>query len=107
MSMIKNLERMLATGHDSPLLRFSLGTEYLKQGQPEQALEHLEEAVSLDPNYSAAWKAYGKALTAVDRAEEAIAVYERGIAAAEDRGDVQAVKEMRVFLKRLRKDSGA
>ena len=28
--------------------------------------------------------------------------YERGIAVATERGDVQAAKEMRVFLKRLR-----
>jgi len=30
-------------------------------------------------------------------------VYEKGIAVAEGKGDIQAVKEMKVFLKRLQK----
>lgn len=107
MSTIENLERLLAAGQDNALLRFSLGTEYLKQDQSEKALEHLHRAVSLDPSYSAAWKLYGKALAAAGRVEDAIVAYERGIAAAEEKKDVQAVKEMRVFLKRLRKHSGA
>ena len=35
--------------------------------------------------------------------ERAADVYERGIAAAREAGDIQAAKEMEVFLKRLRK----
>jgi hypothetical protein len=35
--------------------------------------------------------------------EGAIQVYETGIEAARQKGDIQAVKEMQVFLKRLKK----
>ncbi|MBK5941072.1 tetratricopeptide repeat protein [Halochromatium roseum] len=100
MGIINNLESMRARGQDSALLRYSLGNEYLKQEQAEQAIEHLAEATRQDPNYSAAWKLYGKALTQASRYAEAIEALNRGIEVAETKGDAQATKEMRVFLKR-------
>lgn len=107
MGMIENFEAMLASGQDNALLRYSLGTAYLKAGDNAHAVEHLGEAVRQDPQYSAAWKAYGKALTEAGSREQAVQAYESGIATAEARGDIQAAKEMRVFLKRLHKAQGA
>lgn len=101
--MIESFEKMLAAGRDSALLRFGLGNAYLKAGEPLKAAEHLQAAVSQDPNYSAAWKLLGKALTEAGQTQEAIRSYEQGIAVAEAKGDIQAAKEMRVFLKRLHK----
>ncbi|MES9990364.1 MAG: tetratricopeptide repeat protein [Candidatus Thiodiazotropha sp.] len=95
------LEKMLEQGSDNALLRYTLGSLCLKEKDPEMAAHHLAEAVKQDPQHSASWKLYGKALVALDREEEARQVYQRGIEVAEDRGDVQAAKEMRVFLKRL------
>ncbi len=101
--MIDNFEKMLAAGQDNALLRYSLGNEYFKQGDAAMAAEHLAMAVQLDAGYSAAWKLYGKVLTGLGRNPQAIAAYEKGIEAAEARGDKQAAKEMLVFLKRLQK----
>lgn len=106
-SIIQNLEKMLASGKDSALLRFSLGSEYLKLGQADAAAAHLQQAVALDPGYSAAWKLLGKALVAAQRQEEALAAYRQGIAVAESKGDRQAVKEMTVFARRIEKLLGA
>ena len=103
MGIIDNFEAMLARGQDSALLRYSLGNEYLKAELCARAAEHLAEAVRLDPGYSAAWKLYGKSLAAMGRSAEAIAAFDRGIATAESKGDVQAAKEMRVFRKRAEK----
>ena len=100
MGLVENLESMLAAGRDDALLRFSLGNAYLKD-RPALAAEHLARAVSLNPEYSAAWKLFGKALTAAGREDEARRAYESGIAAAERNGDIQAAREMRVFLRRL------
>ena len=102
-AIIANFEAMLARGQDSALLRYSLGNEYLKAEDAERALTHLARAVRLDPGYSAAWKLYGKALAALGRHGEAIEAFDRGIATAESKGDVQAAKEMRVFRKRVEK----
>ncbi|MBK5931250.1 tetratricopeptide repeat protein [Halochromatium salexigens] len=103
MGIIDNLEAMRARGQDSALLRYSLGNEYLKQAQIDQAIEHLAEATRQDPDYSAAWKLYGKALTQAERAAEAVEALHQGIEVAEAKGDAQAAKEMRVFLKRAQK----
>jgi Tfp pilus assembly protein PilF len=103
MGTIENFEAMLAGGQDSALLRYGLGSEYLKSGQNEKAAEHLADAVRQDPGYSAAWKLYGKALAACGRHREALTAYDRGIGTAEEKGDIQAAKEMRVFRKRAEK----
>ena len=100
---IDSLEAMLARGTDNALLRYTLGCACLKAGRDEEGLVHLAEAVAHDPGYSAAWKAYGRALSEAGRAEEAIEAYRRGIEAAESKGDIQAAKEMRVFRRRLEK----
>ncbi len=103
MDMMENLEAMLARGQDNALLRYSLGSEYLKAGDAAAAVRHLAQAVEQDPHYSAAWKLYGKALAAAGRDAEAVAVFDRGIAVAEAKGDIQAAKEMKVFRKRAQK----
>ncbi len=105
-AVIANFERMIASGRDSALLRFSLGNEYLKIADAPRAAEHLEKAVTLDAGYSAAWKLLGKAWTECSRFELAIAAYEQGITVAESKGDKQAAKEMQVFAKRLRRHQG-
>lgn len=97
---------MLASGRDNALLRFSLGNEYLKQGNPSSAAEHLRRAVEFDPKYSAAWKLLGKALTDAEAWRDALAAYQQGIAVAEARGDKQAAKEMGVFARRIEKQLG-
>ena len=101
MGMIDSFEKMLAQGKDNPLLRFSLGNEYLKAGSVDQAVVHLRAAVVQDGSYSAAWKLLGKALVAAHDDAGARAAYASGIAAANAKGDKQAAKEMGVFLKRL------
>ncbi|MCY7388185.1 MAG: hypothetical protein LH481_08985 [Burkholderiales bacterium] len=99
--MIENFEKMLGQGKDNPLLRFSLGSEYLKVGTVDCAIAHLRAAVLQDSNYSAAWKLLGKALTEGGDNVGAREAYGKGIAAATAKGDKQAAKEMGVFLKRL------
>ncbi|TCO81466.1 tetratricopeptide repeat protein [Plasticicumulans lactativorans] len=101
------LEAMLARGQDNALLRFSLGSAWLGQGEPARAAEHLARAVEHDPGYSAAWKLLGKALAAAGDAPAARAAYARGIEVATAKGDLQAAKEMQVFLKRLQREPPA
>ena len=97
---------MLASGRDNALLRYSLGNEYLKQGDALSAAEHLRRAVEHDPKYSAAWKLLGKVLADSERWSEALAAYQQGIVVAEARGDKQAAKEMAVFARRIGKQLG-
>lgn len=100
---IESLEKMLDGPRDGALLRYSLGNEYLNDGQPERAIPHLRAATQRDPNHSAAWKLLGKALQQTGDAHGALAAYTQGIGTAHARGDMQAAREMDVFAKRIRK----
>ena len=107
MALIDNLEAMLAAGNDNALLRYGLGNEYFKMRDFARAIAHLEKAVALDPQYSAAWKALGAAYVEAGDRGAARERYTRGIAVAETKGDVQAAKEMRVFLKRIAREDAS
>lgn len=103
--MRERLEKLLADGQDTPVLRFSLGNAWLAE-DPSLAATHFGRAVELDPTYSAAWKMLGKARTALGDTAGANLAYAQGIAVAEARGDIQAAREMRVFQKRLSTSQG-
>ncbi len=102
-ALIASLEKLLGTPRDGALLRFSLGSEYLKGGDAARAAGYLSEAVEKDPGYSAAWKLLGKALADSGQAREALEAYRSGIDAAHRKGDKQAGKEMAVFARRIEK----
>jgi len=102
-TLIDNLEKMLAAGRDGALLRFGLGNAYAQAGDAAPAIVHLRRAVELDPGYSAAWKLLGKTLAAEGDRAGALTAYEGGVAAAQQKGDKQALREMQVFMRRLAK----
>jgi len=102
MNSIDTFKALLKKGNDNALLRYSLGNEYYKANDLQQAINHLNKALEYKQDYSAAWKLYAKVLTENGQRDEAIRAYEKGINVAEKNGDIQAVKEMNVFLKRLK-----
>lgn len=104
--VIANLEKMLASGKDNALLRFSLGNAWLGAGEAARAVPHLQKAVEHDPKYSAAWKLLGRALNDSGDSRAALEAYRKGIEVAEARGDIQAAREMKVFARRIEKSLG-
>lgn len=102
---INALEKMLAEGQDNAMLRFTLGNLYLKAGEWQTAIQHLSRALQQNKNHSASWKALGKALASAGQPQQAIETYRQGIEVAQQLGDIQAAKEMRVFMTRLEKRS--
>lgn len=99
---IRDLLELLADEPDDALLRFTLGTEYLEDGEAALAVPELERAVAADPRYTVAHRYLGAALERAGRDAEAAAAWERGLQVAAETGDLQAGNEMRVFLERLR-----
>lgn len=98
------LRAQIGGPRDGALLRFSLGNALLAQGDAKAAALAFREAVEFDADYSAAWKMLGRALADSADQAAAIAAFEQGVAVANARGDVQAAKEMTVFLRRLCRD---
>ena len=96
-----NFEKMLASGKDGALLRFSIGNEYAKARDWSAAADALGHAVAMDPQFTAAWKVYARALMEIGRPRDALAAYRTGIDVAQRKGDRQAEKEMTVFARRI------
>jgi len=101
MKRVDSLRAQLGGPRDGALLRYSLGMALLEAGDAMEAVAQLRAALDFDAGYSAAWKQLGQACQRTGDAPAAAEAWRRGIAAAEARGDVQAAKEMRVFLTRL------
>jgi uncharacterized protein HemY len=104
MAITDNLEKMLAAGRDSAMLRFGLGSAYFNQRLFAEAIPHLQACVAQDPNYAAAYKLLGKALLKNKHPERARAVFEQGLPIALAQGDKQAEREMSAFLNKLSHD---
>lgn len=100
-ALIAGLRAQCGGPRDGALLRFSLGNALLGEGRAAEAVEELRRALAFDPAYSAAWKLLGKACLAMGDRAGAAEAWRQGIAAASQRGDKQAEKEMAVFLRRL------
>ena len=86
---------------DDPVVRFGLAGAYLDAGQPDAAAAEYRETIRLKPDYSAAHRGLGRALERAGRLEEAKAAYATGLDVATQNGDLQTVKEIQVFLRRL------
>jgi predicted Zn-dependent protease len=95
------LLKLIDGPRDNALLRHSIGLLHVEAGRPADAVPYFRAALSRDPRFSAAWKMLGKTLAELGDHGGAREAYERGIAVAEERGDVQAAREMKVFLRRL------
>jgi Tfp pilus assembly protein PilF len=100
---LRQFQELIALEPDDTVLRFGLGEIYIQAQDFTSAAEQFTEILRLDPQYSAAYRYLGQAYAALGRVSEAEAVFRQGIAVAEARGDLQTVKEMQVFLRRLHK----
>ena len=97
------IERMIEQGRDSYEARLAAGQARLKAGDIVKALVHLERATEQGPDKTMAWQSLGEAYLDRGQVDDARSAWDRGIAVAQDNGDSQAEKVMRVFLKRLDK----
>ena len=101
MSLTENLEKMLASGNDSAMLRFGLGSAYFNNKNYQQAIPHLQKCIEIDESYSAAYKLLGRSQIKLDLKEQAKSSLEAGLKKATLHGDKQTEREILVFLKKL------
>jgi predicted Zn-dependent protease len=101
--LIARLRAQLGGPRDGALLRFSLGTALLQNGDPAGAASAFREAVAFDGNYSAAWKMLGQSLVESGDRNAAISAYREGLVVAGKGGDKQVEKEIAVYLRRIEK----
>ena len=79
--------------HDS-FLQHALALEYVKAGNEEEAGKLFSAIVTNDPGYIGSYYHLGKLLERTGKGDEAVAVYEQGMAAAKQAGDQHAYNEL-------------
>ena len=100
MGLRETLEARLAGGQDDAMLRLSLAQLHLRESDWAAARDHAVACLGHDPGQAAASKVLGKALEALGDTPGA-AAYRAGIERARAGGQIQAAREMGVFLRRL------
>ena len=93
--------KLLERDPENPMVLYSLGNELFKEGRYAEATEYLSRAVRNKPDYSVAYRVLGRAHSELGEDAEARQVFDKGRQVAEENGDLQTVKEIDVFLRRL------
>ena len=103
---IEAFRQMVAKNPNGFLGRYGLGNKILQEGGSlEEAVEHLREAVRLDPVHVASHLALGRALIGLGQLDAAKPVLKAGIDAAtsgRSNGGRDLVPEMQMLLQGLR-----
>jgi predicted Zn-dependent protease len=95
--------KLLEKDPDNPMIIYSLGNELFKEGRYEEARDVLQRAIQNKPDYSVAYRMLGRAYYELHENAEARNVFLKGKEVAQGNGDLQTVKEIDVFLRRLEK----
>ncbi|MCC8426996.1 tetratricopeptide repeat protein [Mucilaginibacter sp. UR6-11] len=75
-------------------LKYALATEYLRLNQVDKALEYYEDLVNNHPQYVGTYYHLGKLYEALDRKQDAIGTYEKGMEITKAKRDNHAFSEL-------------
>ncbi len=95
--------KLLERDPENPMILYSLGSELFKEKKYSEAREYLARAVRNKPDYSVAYRTLGRTLYELGEDAEARRVFDEGREVAQKNGDLQTVKEIDVFTRRLEK----
>ena len=95
--------KLLEKDSNNPMILYSLGNELFKEGRYGEARDLLKRAVENKPDYSVAYRMLGRAHFELHENSEARSVFMSGREVAQENGDLQTVKEIDVFMRRLEK----
>ena len=102
-SRTEMFRRLLERDPENPMVLYSLGNELFKEEKYSEAREYLGRAVRNKPDYSVAHRALGRTLYELGEDDEARRVFGEGREVARKNGDLQTIKEIDVFVRRLEK----
>ncbi len=95
------LKEVLAGDANNVLARYGLAMEYSKTGATEDALAEFNGLIAANPSYVAAYQQAAQTLINAERFDEAKAILQRGIAAAEQARNSHARSEMEMMLEEI------
>ncbi len=91
--LLQLLEMLEESPGDSFLL-FATAKEYENLDDPDQALDYFNLLLDTDPSYVGLYYHLGKLLEKQDRAEEAAAIYQKGMEVANAQKDRHSYNEL-------------
>jgi tetratricopeptide (TPR) repeat protein len=97
---LEQLRRIAEREPSDDVAQYGFGKACLDGGLLEEAIAAFTRATQLNPGYSAAYRDLGRTLSEAGRPHDAIRILRSGIRVAQERGDLQTVREMEVFMKR-------
>jgi predicted Zn-dependent protease len=98
--------QLLSKEPNNPMLLYSVGNELFKKQKYAEAKEYLSRAIRNKPDYSVAYRTLGRVLYELGEDAEARRVFTEGREVAKSNGDLQTVKELDVFIRRVEKRGG-
>jgi Flp pilus assembly protein TadD len=100
-SRLEQFRQVVEMDPEDYFSHFGYASALFDAGHYQEAVQEFRAAVRLKPDYSAAIRDLGRALEKIGAFDEAVRVYRDGMPIAERNGDLQTLKEMGVFLRRL------
>ncbi|MCG8377564.1 MAG: tetratricopeptide repeat protein, partial [Chlorobiales bacterium] len=94
-------KQVLELDADDEIANFGAGKLYLDSGQFEKAIHHLQTVIRVNPEYSAAYDALAKAFVKNGNFDDARSLLNKGIAVAEEKGDLMPANSMKELLNSL------
>ena len=94
---ISRLDKLLEFIKNEPndeFLKYALATEYLRLNQVDKSLEYYEDLTINHPQYVGTYYHLGKLYEALNRKDEAIKTYEKGMEIAKAKRDNHAFSEL-------------
>jgi Tfp pilus assembly protein PilF len=95
------LQEILTQDPNNKLARYGLGMEYSNAGQTDAAVGEFQKLIVQDPTYANAYFMGAQALQKAERKDEAKAMLQNGITAAQRAGNRHAESEMQAMLDEL------
>lgn len=95
MDRIAKLKEFLLASPEDSFLQHALALEHIKLGNDEAARELFERILNREPDYIGSYYHLAKLLERNENTEEAIRIYEKGMAEAKKAGDNHAFGELR------------
>lgn len=98
---IERFKKVIELDPNDVLGYYSLGEAYLDNKMYPEAIETFSQGLKVEPKHSSSYLGLGQAYQAVGEKEKAGDIFRKGIAVAEERGDVMPQKKMEARLRQL------
>lgn len=105
MSRIDAIKKILAQQPNDAFARYGLAMELKNAGQHEEAHATFLELAERNPDYVPQYLMHGNLLAAMQRLDDARAVFARGLAAAKQKRDQHAASELQQALDGLAREA--